>query len=228
MGLLQESLMRALDLPNEIFPIILVIASPRGGTFGCVPLFSVCAPLYCKTLCWASRFCTGGREKIQKFCSKQLRLLDEAREVGHQQHPGPENRDSQHMLSQPRRFFLDLYCRCTVLPAKTEEWPDQKLFWRGRETIWRVRSPSLCLGQALQSRQSHSMSLSSLLSSTIAWVDWRLTWTLPSSDQLVNLKTIGSSSHPERQNLIECIRSRKCSLNIFSPKSGKYTSLKDI
>ena len=32
-----------------------------------------------------------------------LRLLDEAREVGHQQHPGPENQDGQHILDQPRQ-----------------------------------------------------------------------------------------------------------------------------
>ena len=34
-----------------------------------------------------------------------LRLLDEAQEVGHQQHAGPENQDSQHIVNQPRRFF---------------------------------------------------------------------------------------------------------------------------
>ena len=32
---------------------------------------------------------------------RHLRLLDEAREMGHHQHPGPENQDSQHMLNQP-------------------------------------------------------------------------------------------------------------------------------
>ena len=36
-----------------------------------------------------------------------LRLLDEAREVGHHQHPGPENQDNQHMIDQPRGSFPD-------------------------------------------------------------------------------------------------------------------------
>ena len=31
-----------------------------------------------------------------------LRLLDEAREAGHNQHPGPENQDSQHIIDQPK------------------------------------------------------------------------------------------------------------------------------
>ena len=34
-----------------------------------------------------------------------LRLLDEARDVGY--HPGPENQDSRHMLDQPRGSFPD-------------------------------------------------------------------------------------------------------------------------
>ena len=34
-----------------------------------------------------------------------LRLLDEAQELGHYQHPGPENQDSQHMIAQPRGSF---------------------------------------------------------------------------------------------------------------------------
>ena len=36
-----------------------------------------------------------------------LRLLDEARKVGHDQHPGPENQDSQHMIDEPRGSFPD-------------------------------------------------------------------------------------------------------------------------
>ena len=36
-----------------------------------------------------------------------LRLLDEARELGRHQHPGPENQDSQHMIDQPRGSFPD-------------------------------------------------------------------------------------------------------------------------
>ena len=38
-----------------------------------------------------------------------LTLLDEAWEVGHQRHPGPENQDRQHMLNQPRRFLPDYH-----------------------------------------------------------------------------------------------------------------------
>ena len=37
-----------------------------------------------------------------------LRLLDEARELGRHQHPGPENQDSQHMIDQPRGFFPEI------------------------------------------------------------------------------------------------------------------------
>ena len=37
-----------------------------------------------------------------------LNLLDEAREVGRHQHPGPENQDSQHMIDQPGGSFPDL------------------------------------------------------------------------------------------------------------------------
>ena len=36
-----------------------------------------------------------------------MRLLDEAREVGHRQRPGPENQDSQRLLDQPRGSFLE-------------------------------------------------------------------------------------------------------------------------
>ena len=40
-----------------------------------------------------------------------LRLLDEARDVGRHQHPGPENQDSQHMIDKPRGSFPeDLLC----------------------------------------------------------------------------------------------------------------------
>ena len=55
-------------------------------------------------------------QQIQEFARKamktkmlvqvhNLRLLDEAREVAHYQHLGPENQDSQHMLDQPRGSF---------------------------------------------------------------------------------------------------------------------------
>ena len=80
---------------------------------------SVCDPLCCKSMCCTSRFWTGGREagssrskNLPEGLWKQmlgqghtLRLLDEAREVGCRQHPGPENQDSQHMIDQPRGSF---------------------------------------------------------------------------------------------------------------------------
>ena len=37
-----------------------------------------------------------------------LMLPDEAREVGHHQHPAPENRDTQHMVYQPRGSFPEI------------------------------------------------------------------------------------------------------------------------
>ena len=42
------------------------------------------------------------------FQGHTLRLLDEAQEVGHHQHPGPQSQDSQQMLDQPRGSFPDL------------------------------------------------------------------------------------------------------------------------
>ena len=84
-----------------------------------IPEFvSVCAPLCCKNMCCASRVCTGGREaggsrsknllevpwKEMLGQGHTLRLLDEAREVGRDQHPGPENQESQHMIDQPRGY----------------------------------------------------------------------------------------------------------------------------
>ena len=38
-----------------------------------------------------------------------LGLLDEAREVGRHQHPGPEDQDSEHMIDQPRGSFPDIF-----------------------------------------------------------------------------------------------------------------------
>ena len=37
----------------------------------------------------------------------KLRLVDEAREPGHQQHLGPENQDRQNELNQHRGSFPD-------------------------------------------------------------------------------------------------------------------------
>ena len=81
----------------------------------------MCAPLCCKSLCLASRFCTGGRgvgEQIQKFARRGHEANASPRTqpepeapgpslgLGHQQHPKPENRDSQHTLNQHRGSFL--------------------------------------------------------------------------------------------------------------------------
>ena len=38
----------------------------------------------------------------------QSRALRRSRKSGHQQHLGPENQDSQHMLNQPRGSFPDV------------------------------------------------------------------------------------------------------------------------
>ena len=80
---------------------------------------SVCDPLCCKAC--AVRPVFGqvvGKlgQQIQEFARRAmkanarqghtLRLLDEAREVGRHQHPGPENQDSQHMIDQPRGLSL--------------------------------------------------------------------------------------------------------------------------
>ena len=76
-------------------------------------IISVCDPVCCKNMCCASCYCTGGREageqQIHEGPCKQmlgqghtLRLLDEAREEEHDQHPAPENQDSWHMIDQPR------------------------------------------------------------------------------------------------------------------------------
>ena len=74
--------------------------------------FRVCAPLCCKNLCCASRFCTGGGGAGG---SRSKNLLEGAMKAnarpGHNlmlPHPGPENQDSQHMLDQPRGSFPDL------------------------------------------------------------------------------------------------------------------------
>ena len=44
-----------------------------------------------------------------------LRVLDEVREVGHHQYPGPENHDSQHMLDQPRGSFPERSVRAKLV-----------------------------------------------------------------------------------------------------------------
>ena len=51
-----------------------------------------------------------GAMKQMLVWGDNLRLQDEARslELGHQQHPGPESQDSQHMLNQSRQLFLEI------------------------------------------------------------------------------------------------------------------------
>ena len=79
-------------------------------------------PLCCKNMCCVSRFCTDGRGAAGSRCKqcpggpvKQNASPGEQSEAprprwkpGQEQHPGPENQDSQHMLEQPRGSFLDL------------------------------------------------------------------------------------------------------------------------
>ena len=82
---------------------------------------SACAPLCCKNMCCASRFCMGGRgaacSKIQanvQGLEKPNASPGEQSEAprrrwmqGQKQHPGPQDQDSQHMLNQPRGPFSD-------------------------------------------------------------------------------------------------------------------------
>ena len=65
-------------------------------------------------MCCASRFCTGGRGAAGSGPTKQNAGLGEHSEAltqrwkpGQEQHPGPENQDSQHMLNQPSGSFPD-------------------------------------------------------------------------------------------------------------------------
>ena len=73
-----------------------------------------CVPLCAATACgvhpvlqerygrWGQQIQESARRGTAKQMLVQghnLRLLDEARQVGHQRHPGPEKQDSQHMLS---------------------------------------------------------------------------------------------------------------------------------
>ena len=44
-----------------------------------------------------------------------LRLLDDAREVGPQQHPGSEKQDSQHILNQPTQCVPDITIGAKIL-----------------------------------------------------------------------------------------------------------------
>ena len=84
-------------------------------------MVSVCDPMCCKTCAVCPvfervvgkpgaaipRICLKGHESKMLGQGHTLRLLDEAQEVGHHQHPGPENQDSQHMIDQPRGSFPD-------------------------------------------------------------------------------------------------------------------------
>ena len=67
------------------------------------------------------------------------RLLDEARELGHQQHTGQENQDSQHKLNQPRGSFpenVDTPCLltpCLNPPDIVQTW--SALSWKGTQKM---------------------------------------------------------------------------------------------
>ena len=63
-------------------------------------------------MCCASRFCTGGRGAAgsrSSKCSpgKQSEAPRRRGKPGQEQHPGPENQDSQHMLNQPKGSFSE-------------------------------------------------------------------------------------------------------------------------
>ena len=87
------------------------------------PRISACAPLCCKNMCCASRFCTGGvgaAGSRSKQCPRARKRQNASPEeqpeaprprwkLGQQQNPGPENQDSQHMLEQPRWSFPENY-----------------------------------------------------------------------------------------------------------------------
>ena len=88
---------------------------------------SACAPLCCKNMCCASRFCMGGGGAEAADPSnvqgpvKQNASPGEQSEAprprwkpGQQQNTGPENQDSQHMLEQPRGHSPE---NCRHLPA---------------------------------------------------------------------------------------------------------------
>ena len=78
-------------------------------------------------MCCASRFCTAGRgaagsrsKQMSKGPGSKNASPGEQSEAprrrwkpGQEQHPGPENQDSQHMLNQPRGSFSDFHTRAT-------------------------------------------------------------------------------------------------------------------
>ena len=88
-------------------------------------------PPCCKNMCCASRFCTGvGGQQIQASVQgpmKQNASPGEQPEAprprwkpGQEQHPGPENQDSQHMLEQPRGYFPETKLKPTKPPSITK------------------------------------------------------------------------------------------------------------
>ena len=91
------------DLVSGKVVLVMIVMGIFGNYYVCK--VSVCDPLCCKIMCCASRFWTGGREaggsrskilpegpwKRMLGLVYTLRLLDEAGEVGRDQHPGPEN-----------------------------------------------------------------------------------------------------------------------------------------
>ena len=63
---------------------------------------------------------------------------------GQEQHPGPENQDSQHMLKQPRGSFLDTYAlhdiNCSQMPACTAP-----IAFRSWITLHKLFSDEFCI-----------------------------------------------------------------------------------
>ena len=81
----------------------------------------MCAPLCCKNLCCPSHFCAGGRGAggsrsknllqgaiMQMLVQGHSETPARSSGAGHQQHPEPENQDSQHMLNRPRGLSLKI------------------------------------------------------------------------------------------------------------------------
>ena len=66
------------------------------------------------------------QELVRRGHENKCYFSGPAREVGHQRHAGLENQDGQHMLSQPRRFFLETF----VLKIPNRPLHDQALCYK--------------------------------------------------------------------------------------------------
>ena len=141
------------------------------------------APLCCKNMCCASRFCTGGGGAAGSNVQgpvKQNASPGEQSEAprprwkpGQEQNPGPENQDSQHMLEQPRGSFPDFDpCRrATMSQHKSVELipePGQ----RGRSLVKKLCPPkhkqSLLFPRGCELRGNSSRSAPKRI-----WLQWK-------------------------------------------------------